>query len=150
MWREREGDLTSCLSCQGTTLYLHYVHYIREQSVLINHQHHMRANTIWNHLHVEPNEQNKLGNKKSHMRLLVKCLFHPDRCGWPESVGGHPTHWKVAGLIHSQGTCLGCRFGPWLGHMWKTMMDWCFSLTLCLSPCHSPPLPLWKWINKIF
>ena len=44
-------------------------------------------------------------------------------------VGPHPANWKVAGLIPSQGTCLGCRPGPQLGHVQK-VGDRCFSITL--------------------
>ena len=28
-----------------------------------------------------------------------------------------PINWKVVGLIPGQGTCLGCRLGPWSGHI---------------------------------
>ena len=42
---------------------------------------------------------------------------------------------KVAGLIPSQGTCLGCGFNPWSGHM-REAIDRCFSSTL------APSLPL--------
>ena len=44
-------------------------------------------------------------------------------------VGYHPANRKVTGLITSQGICLGCRFSPQLGHIWKAANQ-CFSLTL--------------------
>ena len=40
--------------------------------------------------------------------------FIPNQCG---SAGCHPTNKKVTGSIPSQDTCLGCRFGPWSGHI---------------------------------
>ena len=36
---------------------------------------------------------------------------------WIESC---PAHRKIAGSIPSQGTCLGCEFGPLLEHMQET------------------------------
>ena len=79
-----------------------------------------------------------------------KC---PDQCG---SVGWHlPAKWKVTTSIPSQGTCLGCRFGPqsvpWSvpsGGTYEgqpindSLSHWCFSL---LSPFFHLSLK----INKI-
>ena len=36
---------------------------------------------------------------------------------WLSWLEHRPVNWKVAGLILGQGTCLGCRFGPQLGHV---------------------------------
>ena len=65
-------------------------------------------------------------------------------------VGCHPAKWKVPALIPCQGTCLGCGFGPWLGHVHEAIYR-CFSLTLMfLSLSFSLPSPLSrKKINKI-
>ena len=54
-------------------------------------------------------------------------------------VGHHPTHQKVAGLIPGQGTCHGCGFGPWSGHMEEAASK-SFplnSVILFLAPCPS-------------
>ena len=38
---------------------------------------------------------------------------------WCDPLVGHPpTKWRVTALIHCQGTCLGCRFGPSPG-LWE-------------------------------
>ena len=44
---------------------------------------------------------------------------------------------KGYGLIPSQGTCLGCRFGPWLGCVERQLIDVFLTLMflLFLSPC---------------
>ena len=41
--------------------------------------------------------------------------------GVAQLVGYHPAKRKVASSIPSQGTCLGCKFGPWLGHVQEAM-----------------------------
>ena len=52
-----------------------------------------------------------------------------------------PANQKVAGLIHSQGTCLGGRPCPQLGVCKRQPID--VSLIIrCLSPSLSPSLPL--------
>ena len=54
---------------------------------------------------------------------------------------------KVAGLIPSQGTCLGCGPGPQVWVYERQPMD--VSLTLlCFSPSLSPSLPLSLKLNK--
>ena len=42
---------------------------------------------------------------------------HAERAltGVAQLVGCCPVKQKATDLIPSQGTCLGCRFGPWLG-----------------------------------
>ena len=52
-------------------------------------------------------------------------------------VGCHPANQKVTSSIPSQGTCLGCRFGPQSGHIWEAI-NRCFSL----FPSFSFPLSL--------
>ena len=37
--------------------------------------------------------------------------------GGPVGLECCPVHQKVAGLIPGQGTCLGCGFDPWSGHV---------------------------------
>ena len=52
---------------------------------------------------------------------------------------------KVTGSTSCQGTCLGCGFSPWLGHIAEA--DQCYSLTLMfpsLSLPHLPSHPLLK------
>ena len=52
----------------------------------------------------------------------------------------HPINRKVASLIPSQGTCLDCRPGPWLGACKRQLVD--ISLThRCFSSSLSPSLP---------
>ena len=59
-----------------------------------------------------------------------------------------PANPKVAGLIPSLGTCLGCGPGPQLGRV-RGNRSINVSLALhCFSPSLSPSLPLSK-INKI-
>ena len=48
-----------------------------------------------------------------------------------------PLPWKVVGSVPSQGTYLGCRFEPRLGHM-EEAMDRCFSLLPTLPPSPKP------------
>ena len=68
--------------------------------------------------------------------------------GWLEYC---PIYQKVAGLIPSQGTYLGCRLDPRVGHIWEAT-NWCFShklLSLSLSPPHLPPsLPTSLFLSK--
>ena len=54
---------------------------------------------------------------------------------WLSWLEYHPVDQKVMGLIPSQGTCLGCGFGPWLGRIWQAT-----NRSFFLSP--SPYLPL--------
>ena len=54
-----------------------------------------------------------------------------------------PANHRVAGLIPSQSTCLGCRPGPWLGVCERQPVD--VSLT---HQCFSPSLPISLKINK--
>ena len=51
-------------------------------------------------------------NKNGRKLALARWL------GWLEH---HPIHQKVEGLIPSQGTYLGCRFDPLLGHIFPLM-----------------------------
>ena len=58
---------------------------------------------------------------------LLKIRFCPGGCG---SVGWAPSQkLKVAIWIPGQGTCRGCRSGPYSGSVQGTI-DQCFSLTL--------------------
>ena len=66
--------------------------------------------------------------------------------GWLSWLEHHPAHEKAAGLIIHQGTCLGCKFDPWLGCI-QEATHWCFSLTLKFLSLSLPlPVPL-KSIN---
>ena len=68
---------------------------------------------------------------------------------WLSRFGYHPANWKVTGSIPGQGTCLGCRFSPRLGHMWK-VIDWCFPITSTfLSLSFSLPSPISKIKNRV-
>ena len=56
-------------------------------------------------------------------------------------IGHCPAKWRVTGSIPSQGTCLGCEFGPQSGCVQEQLISvslshWCF------SPSLSPSLPL--------
>ena len=65
-------------------------------------------------------------------------------------VGHHPSKWKFTGSNPSQGTCMGCRFSPWSGHI-REATGQCLSLTLMfLSHTFSLPSPLSenKWIKS--
>ena len=67
--------------------------------------------------------------------------------GVAQLVGHHPANQKVTSSVTSQGTCLGCRFGPWLGRMQEDTNRY-FSLTsMILSLSFSLPSPLSR-INK--
>ena len=57
-------------------------------------------------------------------------------------IEGRPANQGVTGLILSQGTCLGCGLGPWLGECERQLIN--VSLPLFLS------LPENKLKNKIF
>ena len=58
-----------------------------------------------------------------------------------------PTKRKVAGLIPGQGTCSGCRFRPWSGHVGKAATCG-FSLTSVFLSLSFSLLPLSLKINK--
>ena len=65
-------------------------------------------------------------------------------------VGYRPANQHVASSIPSQGTCLGCGFGPRLGRVWNAT-DQCFSLTsmfLSLSFFLLSPLSKIKILKK--
>ena len=60
-----------------------------------------------------------------------------------------PANQKVASSTPSQGTCLGCEPGPWLGACKRQPI--CVSLIhRCFSPSPSPFIPLSLKINKIY
>ena len=68
--------------------------------------------------------------------------------GVAQWVGCCPTKLKVAGLIPSQGTCLGCGPGPLLEVCTRQLVD--VSLAhQCFAPSVSPSFPLTLKINKI-
>ena len=48
-----------------------------------------------------------------------------------------PADWKVTGSIPSQGTCLGCRPGPWLGVYERQLVSINVFLPLFLPPFSS-------------
>ena len=52
-------------------------------------------------------------------------------------IGRHSSKQKVASSIPGQGTCLGCWFSPWAGHV-PEAMDQCFSLTSMFLSLPSP------------
>ena len=60
-----------------------------------------------------------------------------------------PVNQRVASLIPSQGMCLVCGPGPWLGTCKRQLID--FLHTNAFSPCLSPSLPLSKdkYMKKI-
>ena len=62
-------------------------------------------------------------------------------------VGHRPAKWKFACSTPSQGTCLGCRFGPWLGRMRGSQSVFLFH-TDGLFPSLSPSLPFSQKILK--
>ena len=47
---------------------------------------------------------------------------------WLSWLECHPIHQKGGDSILREGTCLGCRFDPWLGRIWEAA-NWCFSFT---------------------
>ena len=69
------------------------------------------------------------------MSLWPVCLSWLKHCpiNWPRNC-------KVMGSIPCQGTCLGCRFGPWLGYLWEATNQ-CFSHQSFFSSL-SPSFPL--------
>ena len=60
-----------------------------------------------------------------------------------------PVNQKGTGSIPSQGTCLACRPGPWLGVYKRQLMDVSLSHR-CFSPSLSPFLPFSLKVNKYF
>ena len=98
-----------------------------------------------------------LVTKKVKIKKLLTCLDYKPVKFWAslpltsvaQLVGHHPVNWKVAGLIPSQGTCLGCGFGPGWGHVLEAT-NWCFFLTpMFLSVSFSLPSSLWKIIKCV-
>ena len=61
--------------------------------------------------------------------------------GVAQLVGHHPARQKAASSIPQWGTCLGCGFSPWRGHI-QEAANQCFSPPLSLS------LPLQKQIKS--
>ena len=72
-------------------------------------------------------------------KFFIKCMS--SLTGVAHLVGPHPGKWMIASLIPSQGTCLGCGFSPWSGHV-QEATDTCF------SPSLLPSLPISVKINK--
>ena len=54
-----------------------------------------------------------MGKKRINLIYLENHWLGPGLAGW-SWLEHHPMHPKVAGLIPSQGTYIGCRFDPWL------------------------------------
>ena len=50
--------------------------------------------------------------KKKEKLVLADWLSWLEHC---------PIYQKAVGSVSSLGTCLGCRFDPWLGCIWKAM-----------------------------
>ena len=69
-----------------------------------------------------------------------QALKNRDPCpGWVAPLVGMLSYApKSFGFDSGQGGSLGCRFDPWLGHIWEAAKT-CFSLciTLCLHSCLS-------------
>ena len=63
------------------------------------------------------------------------------RLMWPRWLENHLADWKVASLIPSQGTCLGCEYGPWSRCVWEAP-DQCFLSHIDVSLPLSPSSPL--------
>ena len=71
--------------------------------------------------------------KKMPIKITVRAVL-AGMAQWNEH---RPVNWKVAGLIPSQGTCLGCRPGPQLGLCDRQPIDVSFThihVSLPLSP----------------
>ena len=60
--------------------------------------------------------------------IYIKILFA--LAGAAQWIGRRPANQKVAGLIPSQGTCLGCSPGPWLEACKRLLIDVSFPLFL--------------------
>ena len=67
--------------------------------------------------------------------------------GMVEMVGHRSAKQKVAGSIPGQGPCLGCGFGPRLGHIQEATDQYLSLTSMFLSPSFSLPSPSLK-INK--
>ena len=69
--------------------------------------------------------------------------------GWLSWLECRSVHQKVAGLIPAQGTYLGCRFVPQLGHMKGNWSMFLSHIDVCLSVFPpAPNLPLSLNINE--
>ena len=83
---------------------------------------------------LDPTDENVLSksapirdkNTFSHLRCASRCAYRKyvvtlkkkkALAGWLSWLEHHSKHQKVAGLILSQGTYLGCGFNLWLGHI---------------------------------
>ena len=75
--------------------------------------------------------------------IFPKHLYPPT--GVSQWIERQPTNQKVAGLVPSQGTRLGCGPGPPLGVCERQLIA--ASHISCFSPSLSPSLPL-KKVNK--
>ena len=82
--------------------------------------------------------------RKDDLDLYIIQMIGLALTGVAQLVGLCAAEQKVASLIPSQGTCLGCGFGPWLGHI-QGADNQSFSLTLIfLFLSSSLPCPLSK------
>ena len=70
-------------------------------------------------------------------RLILSVKQNPAVAGVAQCIECLPVNQRVTALIPSQGTCLGCRPGPWLGAC-ERQPHTDVSLPLCL------PSPLSK------
>ena len=108
------------------------------QGIILTEISQRRTNTMWFHLHVESQEQNKWTNKIETDSLVQRTdWWFPEGKGigglgekkvkglkttngalarWLSWLEHPPVHQKVAGSIPRQGTYLGGRFDPQSGH----------------------------------
>ena len=88
-----------------------------------------------------------------HILTLPILFFIPSAYHTHSVLEHHPIYQKVAGLIPSQRTYLGCEFDPWPRQVPETTI--CFSLTLSHTPLINKHVLGWelfkkKRSNKIF
>ena len=67
--------------------------------------------------------------------------------GWLSWLECCPIQQKIVGLIPGQGTYLGRRFDPGLGHVWEAAIQ-CFSLTSMFLSLPVPIPYVSKYISK--
>ena len=70
--------------------------------------------------------------------ILLKSNLFSALAGVAQWIEHQPVNWKIASLIPSHGTCLGCRPGPHLGACERQPIDvslahWCAFMFLSLS-----------------
>ena len=85
-------------------------------------------------------DQLRLSCLRNRKKNNLKKLEVPALTNVAQLIGCRPVKQKVTSSIPGQGTCLGCRFSPQLGHV-KRQQNYVSLLHQWFSPSLSPFLP---------